>query len=83
MRHTPTPWKIGFNEYDVCNNKAIICECMGLKEGKENAKFIIKAVNNHERLLEVCNELMRSNGENIEELHVLAYKAIKQAESEK
>lgn len=58
MKHTSTPWKIGFNEYDVCNNKVIICECMGLKEGKANAKFIVKAVNNHERLLEALKNVL-------------------------
>jgi len=68
MTHTPTPWEI-----EPVNTEMIIqsgscpyryvavvdgCQAMSEEEEKANAEFIVLAVNCHDELLKVCQEMM-------------------------
>lgn len=66
--HTPLPWNIGKSNIengqtpvlakDDCGRPERVCICQwgGIQAGasKNNAEFIVRAVNNHTALLEAC-----------------------------
>jgi hypothetical protein len=61
MAHTPTPWK--YLDYAVVSDKIneygnfIVVEAPARNEDidQDNLKFIVRAVNSHDELLEACN----------------------------
>ncbi len=92
MKHTPIPWRV--KQY---NQAYIKFTCIESENGRiakikhyphygdmdANAKFIVKCVNNHERLLEACKDALRCaiTDKNLILVAILT-DAIKQAESE-
>jgi len=70
MEHSETPWKLSktknngvfsmvLDAEEINNGNGeyglVVCECYGEKEeSKANAQFIVKAVNNHERLAKLA-----------------------------
>jgi hypothetical protein len=72
-KHTATPWHLYKSQYDgrlyVLTEPRTndpfkgrtICHSDGSKEGEQNMRFIVKAVNNHERLvaaLKQCEDII-------------------------
>jgi hypothetical protein len=88
---TPRPWKIfeggSQDVVDIVNGKnEMLCRCKGsfigsrpLKEAQANASLIVKAVNNHEALLEACREAYEALGKdrnwNISDLRLKTLKS--------
>jgi hypothetical protein len=103
MKHTKTPWewnsilndKYSGNSYGIHGDDWIVAEITPIDKetDKANAAFIVKAVNNHNQLLEALQDIIiESEGHNgcsdtmsevIDEIRRTAFKvikAIKQAE---
>ena len=57
MEHTPTPWNL-YGDYIIKDNKnrnlITLSNKLGYDENKVNGEFIVRAVNNHEKLLEIA-----------------------------
>lgn len=92
MKHTPTPWKVkkitpakmfGKTHSHMIGQDVEGCIADIYKEnGKENAKIIVKAVNNHGRLINALTWAI-DNIENNVEIDLEEIKEVlKQAESE-
>jgi len=68
--HTLDDWSVAPNGTDIIQGELHIAECMQSddpkhfnyvprpKEAKANAKFIVRAVNSHEELLEACKNML-------------------------
>jgi len=90
MKHSKLPWKEENNL--IISDVVIVCDiCGGLKEEtmKANAAFIVKCVNNHEKILGTLKDIeARLNAGQIsmtviDKIIFAAREAIKQAETEK
>ena len=90
MKHTPTPW-FSFKDNQIESRESPIVWGSGLaKHNKEaNAAFIVKACNNHYRLLntlkQLTSEVYNETTPTYTTLRILqieAEEAIKQAEAE-
>jgi len=65
MEHTAIPWELSKKEpfdviYDICVYHNDECAHIALWVHEANARFIVKAVNNHERLVENIQRLIHS-----------------------
>jgi len=54
-KHTPVPWIIGINGY---HDIGVMNSASGGSEDKVNADFIIKAVNNHDKLVDMLKQAL-------------------------
>jgi len=57
LEHTPTPWNVypDCDKIIVDSDDAMVCSVSGTAPSMhERRDFIVRAVNNHERLLEAC-----------------------------
>ena len=90
-KHAPTPWRIdgGTNnrgEQFIWTNgnyfggHAIACVYDRMKDAKENAEFIVRAVNSHEALLESLKDVLAHSELQAGIIREKAVKAIAQAE---
>lgn len=76
-QHTPTPWEICGDRKPIKNIKDPIFFKLGIRKGgrriaeahgigeeetKANAAFIVKAVNNHDALVEACRAALVAGG---------------------
>ena len=84
MTHSPLPWtyKTSFNfpmemEIYACDDIEV---CSFNTNRKANAEFIVRACNNHEKLVEALNKIYDST-DNFK-IHKIAKQALAEAESE-
>ena len=92
MKHTELPWTPNkFRELRDPSGKQISVWNLGIsmpmsrtEESEANAVFIVKAVNNHDKLLHALDRIRRTgfNGTEEEAPHKIAAEAINQAEAE-
>ena len=65
--HTPLPWAVssGCDQY-ICNGDSWIASTMGIRgeEGAANTRFIVQAVNNHHRLVEMVERFVADYDDN-------------------
>lgn len=97
QKHTPTPWKtyritedfkyVRPDQFRIKGGKPIrtIAHILPFPDNSEqaNMEFIVRAVNNHERLLEACKFALSQNDKEHmrEEVCNKLWEAIKQAEA--
>ena len=101
IKHTELPWRLwkaNDDTWAICETKengrhpyfaTVSVGNMWGDEGKANAAFIVKAVNNHEKLLEALNDIISESenhgcgsdtmSESLDEVRRVAIKAIKEA----
>lgn len=58
--HTPTPWILDADNIQLIRNdkKEAVCTMFAYPEREANARLIVKAVNNHDRLVETLEGIV-------------------------